>query len=265
MKISYNILKTFVTPPAGNTGRSLAETLTMRTVEVESYHDQAGRLAGVVVGLVTAVRPHPNADKLRLAQVGTGKHKLEVVCGGVNLQEGMKVAFANIGTKVRWHGQGDWVTLEQVSIRGVESAGMICAAEELALMDSAAVEHGIMDLSYLTAKPGTPLAEALGLHDIILEVDNKSVTHRPDLWGHLGLARELAAIWQVPFTLPEPPTLAGGAEARLKVTIEAPEHCQRYLGVVVAGLKVAESPAWLKQQLVSLGVRSINNVVEVTN
>ena len=265
MKISYDILKTFVTPPADITARELAETLTMRTVEVEGYTDFAQRLDGVVIGLVKKVRPHPNADKLKLAEIDIGKKSFEVVCGGVNLREGMQVAFAQVGALVRWHGESDWEPLAKASIRGVTSDGMACAAEELDIPDPAAVPHGIMDLSPLKAVPGTPLAEALGLDDIIFEIDNKSITHRPDLWGHLGLARELAAIWQAPFKMPALAPVVGVSDIPLKVSIKAPEHCRRYLGLVVAGLKVGESPSWLKQKLTNLGMRPINNVVDVTN
>ena len=265
MRVSYDILKQFVKPPRKFSARELADVLTMSTVEVDDYIDQAAALDKVVVGLVKAVKPHPNADKLKLASVDVGGKVMEVVCGGVNLREGMKVAFAHVGARVKWHGQGDWVTLEKAKIRGVESHGMACAAEELGLPDGKAVEGGIMDLSHLKAGPGTPLAEALAQNDIILEIDNKSITHRPDLWGHIGLARELAAIWKKEFKQPEAPRIKPGSGVKLSVTISSPDKAQRYLGVVVSGLKIGPSPEWLVQALGSLGMRSINNVVDVTN
>ena len=124
---------------------------------------------------------------------------------------------------------------------------MICASSEIGLEEQfpQKEEREILDLSAVSALPGTPVAHALCMDDVIFHIDNKALSHRPDLWGHLGLARELAAIWQAPLRLPEPPALAGVAEVKLKVIIEASEHYRRYLGVVVAGLKVAESPAWL--------------------
>jgi phenylalanyl-tRNA synthetase beta chain len=265
MKVSFDILKKFVTPPREFSGRELADALTMSTVEVDDYTDQAKSLAGAVVGLVIKVSPHPKADKLKLATVDIGKKEIEVVCGGVNLHEGMKVAFATIGTRVRWHGQGDWVTLAKATIRGVESCGMACAAEELELQDDKAVEGGIMDLTYLEVPPGTPLAHALGLNDIILDIDNKSITHRPDLWGHFGLARELSAMWQVPLYEPKAPRIKPEIDVPLMVSVKKPVHVGRYLAVSVGHLKVAPSPKWLQSALLSLGMRPINNIVDVTN
>lgn len=265
MKISFDILKKFVTPPREFSGKELAEALTMSTVEVDDYTDQAKSLAGVVVGLVTKVSPHPKADKLKLATVDIGKKEMEVVCGGVNLREGMKVAFATIGTRVRWHGQGDWVTLAKATIRGVESCGMACAAEELGLQDDKAVEGGIMDLTHLEVSPGVSLAHALGLNDVILDIDNKSITHRPDLWGHFGLARELAAMWQVPLYEPKAPRIKPEIDVPLMVSVKKPARLGRYLAVSVGHLKVAPSPQWLQNTLTSLGMRPINNIVDVTN
>jgi len=265
MKVSYNILKKFVTPPREISAKDLAEILTMSTVEVEEVVAQLEQLNKVVVGQVREINPHPNADKLRLAKVDTGKEVCEVVCGGVNLRVGMKVAFAKVGARVKWHGEGDWVTLEKAKIRGVESHGMACAAEELGIEDSHALEHGIMDLSHLTAVPGTPLAQALGQTDIILEIDNKSITHRPDLWGHLGLARELAAIWRVKCHEPKAPPIKPGKDIDLKVKVEAKDKVVRYMAVAVEGIKVGPSPEWLVKALNSLGARSINNIVDITN
>lgn len=271
MKISFDILQKFVTPPKKLTARQLADTLTMSVVEVDGYEDQAERLTHTMVGIVVKVEPHPNADKLKLAQVEVGREKFDVVCGGVNLRVGMKVAFAKVGARVRWHGQGDWVELTAAKIRGQQSHGMVCAAEELGLPDAAAVEQGpsdgprIMDLSHIPAKPGTPLAEALGLSDVIFDIDNKSITHRPDLWGHLGLARELAALWQVKLHEPQLPELTADIDVPLMVNTKAGNGLQRYLAVALTGVKVAPSPAWLAQALHSLGLRPINNIVDVTN
>lgn len=265
MKVSFDILKKFVTPPREFSGRELAEALTMSTVEVDDYTDQAKSLTGVVVGLVTKVSPHPKADKLKLATVDIGKKEMEVVCGGVNLREGMKVAFATIGTRVRWHGQGDWITLEKAIIRGVESCGMACAAEELGLQDDKAVEGGIMDLTHLEVSPGASLAHALGLNDVILDIDNKSITHRPDLWGHFGLARELSAMWQVPLYEPKAPRIKPEIDVPLMVSVKKPARVGRYLAVSIGHLKVAHSPQWLQNALTSLGMRLINNIVDVTN
>lgn len=265
MKVSYEILKKFVTPPKSVSADSLANTLTMHTVEVEEVIDFKKQLNGAVIGLVKEVKDHPGADKLKLATVDIGKKSLEVVCGGVNLREGMKVAFAQVGTQVRWHGEAEWAPLAKATIRGVVSEGMVCAAEELGLFDPQSVSHGIMDLSHIEAKPGIPLSEALVLDDLIIEIDNKSITHRPDLWGHLGMARELAAIWRQPFNFPTIKSLQSSGHTKLQIKIKNSEYCRRYLGLIVSGIKVAPSPLWLQQKLLSLGMRPINNIVDATN
>jgi len=265
MLVSWQLLQKFVQPPKAVSDKELMETLTMSTVEVENIINQAQRLDKVVVGLVVEVTAHPQADKLKLAKVDIGQRTLNIVCGGVNLREGMKVALAQPGAWVKWHGQGDWIQLTEAVIRGQTSQGMACAAEELDLPDETAVEHGIMDLSKLEAKPGTPLAQALAYDDVILDIENKSLTHRPDLWGHVGLARELSAIWQVPLHLPDLPQVKPGKDVSLKVSLKDKTKVHRYSAVVLDKIKVGPSPVWLKNALANLGYRSINNVVDVTN
>ncbi|MFH1867192.1 MAG: phenylalanine--tRNA ligase subunit beta, partial [Patescibacteria group bacterium] len=183
MLVSFNILKKLIIKLPTIRPKQLDEILTMSVVEVESVVDQAQRLEKTVVGVVEKVAKHPNADKLKLATVNIGNKSQDVVCGGVNLRVGMKVAFARVGALVKWHGEREFTPLESATIRGVKSNGMACSAAELGLIDDNEPEHGIMDLSYLKAKPGTSLSEALGKNDLIIEIDNKSITHRPDLWG----------------------------------------------------------------------------------
>ena len=157
-------------------------------------------VGGIIVGVIEEVLPHPNADKLRICRVDIGGEIRDIVCGGSNLESGMKVVVATPGAFVRWHGEGEPVEIKNAKLRGVESFGMICASVEVGMdgLFPAAEEHEIMDLSSLDVSAGTPLAEALGLDDCILEIDNKSMTNRPDLWGHYGIARELAALYDLP-------------------------------------------------------------------
>ena len=154
----------------------------------------------MIVGVIEEVLPHPNADKLRICRVDIGDEIKDIVCGGSNLEAGMKVVVATPGAFVRWHGEGEPVEIKNATLRGVESFGMICASVEVGMdgLFPAAEEHEIMDLSSFDAAAGTPIAEALGLDDYILEIDNKSMTNRPDLWGHYGIARELAALYDLP-------------------------------------------------------------------
>ncbi|MEK7481155.1 MAG: phenylalanine--tRNA ligase subunit beta, partial [Patescibacteria group bacterium] len=200
----------------------------------------------------------------KVCRVYDGKEEVQVVCGGSNVREGMKCAFARIGAKVRWHGDEEMV-LAKVNIRGKESHGMICAAEELGLALGHEKEREIMDLGGVEADVGTPLAQALRADDVFFDVDNKAINHRPDLWGHLGVARELAAIYHKPFAMPEPPRLVGGRPWALKVRIEAGKMCPRYQAVVVENVRVAPSPEWMQRRLRACGIRPINNVVDVTN
>jgi phenylalanyl-tRNA synthetase beta chain len=191
MKISVNWLKNYVNIPDKTDLQSLADLFTTRTAEVEEVIDLAASFDKIVIGQIETIKPHPNADKLRITTTNVGTEVLQIVCGASNIHEGQIVAVALVGAKVRWHGEGELVELKPTQIRGEDSAGMICAASEIGLKD---LIDGILDLSHLKVKPGTPVAEALNKNDVIIDIDNKSLTHRPDLWGHYGIAREIAAI-----------------------------------------------------------------------
>lgn len=266
MLVSYQWLRQFVDIPKAFTPLDVANRLTASTVEVESVSQQDESLAGVVVGEVTTLEKHPNADKLSLVTVADSHTTYQVVCGGSNLRLGMKVAFAKVGSRVRWHGQGDWVELKPATIRGVDSNGMICAGSELELADLfPGGERDIADLSAMPAEVGTPLAEALGRNDAVIEIDNKSMTNRPDLWGHYGLARELSALYQVPLASYDVPKIKSGRSQQLSVTVADTQLCPRYLGVVVSHLTVGPSPDWLVKRLAAAGVRSVSVLVDITN
>lgn len=271
MLLSLQWLKEFVAIPKHVSPQKLGELLTMHTVEVEEVIEQGRDLENVVVGEVQAVRPHPNADRLRIAVVRAGTKKYNVVCGGSNLYEGMLVAFAKVGAQVRWHGTGDLVTLEPAEIRGEQSEGMICAAVELGLGElfPAEGEKEVIDLQQVaTSKQvGTPLATVLGLDDVVYDIDNKSMTHRPDLWSHYGMARDIAAFLSTavrPLPHAPLPRPRSGAE-RLQVTVSDNKLCPRYMAVRIGGLAVRPSPAWMQKRLRACGMRPINNIVDTTN
>lgn len=267
MLVSFNWLKQYLNLPDSITPEELADKLTMSTVEVEGIEKQSGSLEKIVVCRIEKIKRHPSADKLKVCLVNDGKETIQVVCGGSNLREKMKVAFAPIGVKVRWHGQGEPVEIKEIKIRGVESNGMICQSTEIGLggMFPISDEAEIMDLNYLDSKLGMPLAQALGLDDVIFEIDNKSMTHRPDLWGHYGLAREVAALYGKELGKYEPPKIRAGKSLEIKVKIEDYKLCPRYMAVAVAGVKVESSPAWLQKRLLAVGLRPINNIVDITN
>lgn len=264
MIVSLHWLKQFVKLPDDVDPQELVRKLVMHAVEVDKWWRQDAYLDHVVVGRVLTANSHPGADKLKVCRVYDGKDELQVVCGGTNVREGMKCAFARIGAKVKWHGDEEMV-LAKVNIRGKESHGMICAAEELGLALGHEQEREIMDLGGVDAEVGTPLAKALRADDVFIEIDNKAINHRPDLWGHLGVARELSAIYHKPFAVPEPPKLSGGRPWALKVHIEAGKLCPRYQAVVVENVQVRPSPDWMQRRLRACGIRPINNVVDVTN
>ena len=227
MKVSLNWIKDYVKLPEDMDLTRLAYDLTMSTVEVEGAEDLAKRFEHMLVGVVTEVCPHPNADKLRICKTDIGGGDIrEIVCGGTNLTAGMRVAVACPGALCRWHGEGEPVEIKESKLRGVKSYGMICAASEIGLGDLFPTdeEAHILDLSAFDVPAGASIADALDLHDIILEIDNKSMTNRPDLWGHYGLAREIAALYGLPLSRfrPFPRDLPAGD---LTVTVEDPERC----------------------------------------
>ncbi|MDO5115353.1 MAG: phenylalanine--tRNA ligase subunit beta [Synergistaceae bacterium] len=267
MKLSLNWIKQYVDLPADLTMAKLSYDLTMSTVEVEGAVSLSDNLAGLVIGRILTVEPHPDADKLRICTVDVGDPAPStIVCGGVNLAPAQLVVVAKPGAWVKWHGEGDPVEIKPAKLRGVMSFGMICASGEIGLGELfPASEHAeIMDVSEFDAKPGTPVAEALGLDDIILEIDNKSMTNRPDLWGHYGMARELAAIYKCPLKPIEPAELPACADG-LEVVIEDSERCPRYLGLVIRNIKNVPSPFELRSMLWRVGSRPINLPVDITN
>ncbi len=267
MNISLNWLKQHIEEFDKVDPQEFGLKLTLATVEVEEIKDLAENLRNIVVAKVLEVGDHPNADKLKLVTVDAGDERIKVVCGGVNLQKGMLVALAKVGAKVRWHGEGEMIELTKTKIRGEESYGMICATEEigLATMFPKQGEHEILDLSELKSKAGTPLSQALKLDDTIYDIDNKSLTNRPDLWGHYGMAREASAIYGLKLKDYEAPKIKGRKKIDLKVEIKDNQACPRYLAVAMTGVKIAESPSWLKQRLQAIGQKSINNIVDITN
>ncbi len=267
MNISYKWLKQYVDLPDSLAPEELGLALTMSTVEVEGIHHKADAFAHMVVGVIKKVKKHENADSLKVCDVDMGNEIAQIVCGGSNLREGMKVIVGKIGARVKWHGEGKLVELKPVTIRGVESAGMICSADEVGLEDMfpKSEEKEIVDLSKMKAKAGTSIAEALGFDDVVIEVDNKSINHRPDLWGHYGMAREVAARYRKklsPYAVKE---IKEGAEIALKVSIEDTDDSMKYMAVALDGVVIGPSPDSMQQRLRAVGIRPINNIVDITN
>ena len=265
MNVSRRWLEDFLRRPLEV--RDLAERLTMLGAPVDGVQPLHDDLADVLVAVVDEVRPHPNADRLRVCAVNGGNSEpLSVVCGAANVTAGRKYPFAPVGATLP-----GGLRIEERKLRGETSQGMLCSARELGLGQDG---EGIWELD-TDAPPGTPLLEAIPLadHRLIIDVG----PNRPDLLGHKGVARELAASYGVPFRLPAipsasfidvPPVRRAGNVAPVggvRAGTEDVEGCPRLLGAVLRGVKVAPSPPWLVRRLEAVGARSINNVVDATN
>jgi len=271
MNISFNWLNDYIT--SGLNPEEIAAVLTSTGLEVESIDPVdavPGGLRGVVVGEVIECAPHPDADRLRITQVDLGSgDPLQIVCGAPNVAQGQKVLVATVGTTLR-PSEGDSFIIKKSKIRGAESLGMICAEDELGLGTS---HEGILVLNN-ALKPGTPAADALEMpSDYCLSIG--LTPNRTDAFSHLGVARELSAALanaagREPVRHPvEEPVVAVPGEVRaktpIKVSVSDEEACPRYAGVVLQGLRIGPSPSWLQRRLAAIGVRPINNIVDVTN
>lgn len=266
MKVSLNWIKKYVDLPKDITNEQIMRDLTIRTVEVEDMVNTGDKFKDIVVGKIIEVNPHPDADLLKvcLVDIGEGEYK-QIVCGGENLYPNELVVISKPGAMVYWHGEGDLVEIKETKMRGVSSYGMICGATEVYLSElfPPKNEKEIVDLTGLDVKPGENISDALNLGDTILEIDNKSLSNRPDLWGHYGIARELSVIYNVPLKELEINKPDGLPE--YKVSIEEKDKCKRYAAVKIEGVNTKESPSWMKTLITNAGMRPINAIVDITN
>ncbi len=256
MKVSLNWIKDYV-DLKGISSADIIERLTMSGLEVEDFEDQNKKYGNILVGKITSVIPHPDADKLTVCSVFEGKENLQIVCGAANVREGQTIALAPAGVNIP---KGNY-KIEKMKIRGADSFGMICAEDELELSND---HSGIMILDD-GLEAGTPLSEALGLNDIILEI---AITpNRPDALSHIGIARDLAASFNLDLRIPKIDLSESNSEAKEFAAIEIEDkiNCPRYSAKIVLDVTIGESPAWLKKKLKNIGFRPINNVVDVTN
>ncbi len=270
MQVSLNWIREFCPFDRSESARKIGSPqeigveLSLHTAEVEAVTEWGTQLGGIVVANVESVEPHPGADRLRLARVDAGGDPLTVVCGAPNVRPGMAAALALPGTVV------GGTKIKAAKVRGIRSEGMLCSQKELGVSADGAGLWEIPD----GAEVGSTLVEAFPeLRDVVFEIDNKSLTHRPDLWGHYGLAREFAAMYRVPLRpldLDESLATAPGS-ASVTVAIEGDGVggrdglCRRYCGLQIDGVRVEPSPAWLQHRLLAIGSRPINNIVDVTN
>ena len=268
MTISYNWLSEYL--PEKVEPEKLSKILTSIGLEVESlekYEELKGGLQGLVIGEVLECAKHPDADKLSLTKVNIGTAEpLQIVCGAPNVAVGQKVVVATVGATI-YPANGEPMTMKKAKIRGAESVGMICAEDEIGLSDNHA---GIMILPADT-KAGIPAAEYFGAYnDFIFEIG--LTPNRMDAMSHLGVAKDVCAYLghhnrkDSAVVLPFKNNFKPGHHGlQIEVTIENKEACQRYAGVSLQGVTVANSPKWLQQKLKSIGLRPINNIVDITN
>ena len=255
MKFALSWLKEYV--DFDDTVAGLADKLTFAGLEVEHIETLGGTFEGVVVGEVKQIEPHPDADKLRLCTVEYGAAEtLRVVCGAPNVAVGGKYPFATVGTTLPCG-----ITLKKAKIRGVESLGMLCAKDELGLGE----DHSGLLVLEASLKPGTPLAAVMGPPETVFELE--ITPNRPDCLSIIGIAREVAAIYGKPLKMPSIELKESSEPIGKSVSVEVKDSakCPRYTARVLKDVKIGPSPDWMKRRLEACGIRSINNVVDVTN
>ena len=260
MRLSFATLRRFVRVHAPLA--EVAKLLTERVAEVDAIEDPAQQFANVVVGQVKNLRPHPNADRLRICDISDGETDHPVVCGAANIAEGALVILARVGATL----PGDF-HIEKRKIRGETSAGMACSAREIGIGED---HDGIIILPSNSHPPGTPAATALDLLPV-LEFENTSLTNRVDLFSHLGFAREMVALDLASWQPNNPPNLGdmpfSMGKVPIDLDIQTPKNtCPFWAGAVVGGVSgETPSPVWLQQELLALGMRPISALVDVTN
>lgn len=240
----------------------LGEMLTMTGLELEALRDKGKGLENVVVVEIKKITPHPNADRLSLCEVWDGDSNYKIVCGATNMKKGDKVALAKIGASLPPGPKfSEGLKIKKTRIRGVESEGMLCAEDELGLSEESA---GIMILDD-KAELGQSLADSLGYENILFEI---SITpNRPDCLSLVGIAREVSAILGDKLKKPRFSVREGNNDINdlAKVDVQDKEGCPRYSCRVIENVEIGPSPEWLKNKLEASGIRSINNVVDITN
>lgn len=261
MNISYNWLTQYIA--CEWSPEDLADRLTLSGLEVEGlerFESIPGGLAGVVVGEVLTCVPHPNADKLRITSVDVGGDApLPIVCGAPNVAAGQKVAVATVGAML-YPLEGDPFAIKKAKIRGEVSIGMICAEDELGLGKG---HDGIMVLDP-SAKVGTPAHEVFDVEvDTIMEIG--LTPNRIDAASHFGVARDVAALNGNKTQMPAAPAIESEIANPIAIELPEPARCDRYVGIHITGVKVAPSPKWLQIRLKGIGLRPINNIVDITN
>jgi phenylalanyl-tRNA synthetase beta chain len=254
MKVALSWLNEYV--DVQMTPSRLADALTLSGIEVEAIEDRYAYLKGVKVGRVLQVEPHPNASHLKCCLVDIGSGTLPIVCGAPNVSVNGVFPVAQVGTTLP-----SGLTITASSIRGMLSEGMLCSEAELGLGEDAS-KLMVLDADW---KPGASLKDLLGCNDLVMELG--LTPNRADCLGYIGVAREIAAIQNSQWRRPDvpPSETTGDIRELTSVTIQAPDLCRRYAASLVVDIAVGPSPFWLQDRLLSIGLRPVNNVVDITN
>lgn len=259
MKLSLNWLKEFTN--IEETPTTLADRISASLAEVENVIEINDAYEGVVIGQIQEISPHPNADKLQLARVDTGRETLSIVCGATNISVRDYVPVILVGHTL----PGSDTTIQARAVRGEVSQGMLCSPRELGLSND---HSGIYKLNHekdLTL--GQRFDSLFETSDLIIEIENKALTHRPDAFSHCGIAREIATIFNIPFSdnMLEATPLPITIDSALDLKIQNEQLCRRYTGVILPSVTIKPSPLWMQKRLHRIGVRTTNNIVDITN
>ena len=259
MKVSLNWLTDYIDLPVGLKPEQLMHDLTLSTVEVEGIEYPGRSLDHICVGRIVSASPIEGTH-LTLTKVDAGEHgQVQVFCGAANARVvGLLSVLALPGAHIHPKGAAQTLEVKRVVMRGLPSEGVLCAADELGLQGvfPAGPERGIIELVDQAVTVGTPLAAYIGFDDAVLEIDNKSLTNRPDLWGHYGIARELAAIYRLDLKpLPRLPVLPVSS-----VLLDPADRtiCPRFTATTIEGVEINAAPLWMRSRLARVGQRSID-------
>lgn len=265
MFISSNWLQQYIPKGIPSDKTKLRERVSFSLAEVEQVIKIGNKLSNIVVGQIKKIKTHPKSKELKVVSVSTKeKQNRTIVCGAKNLKLNAKVPVALPGGKVLHPKQKLYqqepVTIKETKIKGVKSEGMICSQKELGLSD----DHTQIWILGEGAEVGDDLVEII--EDDILEIENKSLTHRPDCFSHIGIAKELSAILKTNFETPESKTtLTPTQDLPLEVEVKNTDICKRYTAITIKDVEIKDSPLWLQNRLLSVGIKPVNNVVDATN
>ena len=260
MKISLNWLKTFIN--ISKSAKEIEDFLTEIGLEVDEIIEikpDKNLISELIVGQIKEISKHINADRLCVTKVDIGREKLNIICGAKNIKIDQKVVVATNGTKLK-NISNDIIEIKKTKIRGIESNGMICAEDEIGIGNN---HSGVIILDK-SAKVGTSVQKYLEIYNDTI-YDISLTPNRADAMSHLGVARDLKAALDLKLNLPDISKFKFEVKHDIKIQVKNKEACPRYTGCIIDNIKVEESPIEIKKYLSSIGVNSINNVVDITN